>query len=167
MKLLSVVILSMAAVSQAFVGPIIHPSSIESKTSTELSANVLSRRSVLSVTSGFLLGVHAAPKPSLARGTANPAFEEEVNFEPSQQARGEKIDINNAFVVDYKQLPGMYPAAAGKIASHGPYQSVKDIYNIPGVTANDKAMFKKYQAELTVLPPGRMFKERINQRQST
>jgi len=85
----------------------------------------------------------------------------------------------------------MYPAAAGKIASHGPYQSVKvckentydlahsniihanalnsikDIYNIPGVTANDKAMFKKYQAELTVLPPGRMFKERINQRQST
>jgi len=45
------------------------------------------------------LGVHAAPKPSLARGTANPAFEEEVNFEPSQQARGEKIDINNAFVV--------------------------------------------------------------------
>ena len=45
--------------------------------------------------------------------------------------------------------------------------SIKDIYNIPGVTANDKAMFKKYQAELTVLPPGRMFKERINQRQST
>jgi hypothetical protein len=27
--------------------------------------------------------------------------------------------------VDYKQLPGMYPSAAGKIASHGPYQSVK------------------------------------------
>jgi photosystem II PsbU protein len=43
----------------------------------------------------------------------------------------------------------------------------QDIYSIPGVTANDKAMFKKYQAELTVLPPGRMFKERINQRQST
>ncbi len=43
----------------------------------------------------------------------------------------------------------------------------KDIYNIPGVTANDKAMFKKYQGDLTVLPPGRMFKERINQRQST
>ncbi len=44
---------------------------------------------------------------------------------------------------------------------------LQDIYNIPGVSVNDKAMFKKYQAELTVLPPGRMFKERINQRQST
>jgi photosystem II PsbU protein len=98
MKLPSLVaILFMAAATQAFVGPI-HPSSIETKsTSTELAA--MSRRSALSITSGFLLGVHAAPKPSLARGTANPAFEDEVNFEPSQQARGEKIDINNAFVV--------------------------------------------------------------------
>jgi hypothetical protein len=98
MKLLSLVaIIFMAAATQAFVGPI-HPSSIETKsTSTELAA--MSRRSALSITSGFLLGVHAAPKPSLARGTANPAFEDEVNFEPSQQARGEKIDINNAFVV--------------------------------------------------------------------
>lgn len=59
------------------------------------------------------------------------------------------------------------PTAAGKIASHGPYASVKDIYQIPGVTDHDKFIFKKYQAELTVLPPGRMFDERINQRQST
>jgi photosystem II PsbU protein len=69
--------------------------------------------------------------------------------------------------VDYKQLPGFYPHAAGQIASHGPYTTVADIYKIPGITANDKAMFKKYEKELTVLPPGRMFKERINQRQST
>ncbi len=48
--------------------------------------------------------MQAAPKPSLARGTANPAFEDEVNFEPSQQARGEKIDINNAFVVSTESL---------------------------------------------------------------
>lgn len=69
--------------------------------------------------------------------------------------------------IDYKQLPGFYPHAAGKIASNGPYSSVKDIYNIPGITDNDKTMFKKYEKQLTVLPPGRMFKERINQRQST
>ncbi len=53
----------------------------------------------------------------------------------------------------------MYPGAAGKIASHGPYTD--------GVTENNKKMFKKYLAELTVLPPGRMFDERINQRQFT
>ena len=71
------------------------------------------------------------------------------------------------FQVDYKQFPGMYPHAAGMIASHGPYSTVSDIYKIPGLTENDKKVFKKYENELTVLPPGRMFKERINQRQST
>ena len=64
-------------------------------------------------------------------------------------------------------FPGMYPHAAGLIASHGPYETVKDIYKIKGVTANDKAMFKKYENEFTVNPPGRMFDERINERVST
>ena len=52
-------------------------------------------------------------------------------------------------------------------ASHGPYANVKDLYKIPGLTKHDIAMFDKYKKELTVLPPGRMFDERINQRQST
>ncbi|KAL9182992.1 hypothetical protein ACHAXT_004271 [Thalassiosira profunda] len=156
MKLLAAITLATAGTSQAFA-----PTAHTARGSTELAA--LSRRSVIS---GFLLGTLAAPNPSHA-GTGNPFFEEEVNYEPSQQARGDKIDINGAFVVDYKQLPGMYPSAAGKIASHGPYANVKDIYSIPGATDHDKLMFKRYQAELTALPPGRMFKERINQRQST
>ncbi|KAL7513256.1 hypothetical protein ACHAXN_010308 [Cyclotella atomus] len=141
---------------------------------TELSA--LSRREALLTigTSAALLGAPTASKA----GTANPFLEEEVNYEPSQMPQGDKIDINGAFhinntlnysglQIDYKQLPGFYPHAAGKIASSGPYSSVKDIYNIPGITDNDKKMFKKYESQLTVLPPGRMFKERINQRQST
>lgn len=61
----------------------------------------------------------------------------------------------------------MYPSAAGKIASHGPYKKVDDIYSIPGVSDHDKMMFNKYKNDLTVLPPGRRFDERINQRQST
>jgi len=28
----------------------------------------------------------------------------------------------------------MYPSAAGKIVSHGPYKSVGDLYNIPGLS---------------------------------
>lgn len=80
---------------------------------------------------------------------------------------GAHISPPSHFQVDYKQFPGMYPSAAGKIASHGPYASVNDIYKIPGISDHDKEMFKKYERELTVLPPGRMFVERINQRQST
>ena len=52
-------------------------------------------------------------------------------------------------------------------ASHGPYANVRDLYKIPGLSSHDIAMFDKYKKELTVLPPGRMFDERINQRQST
>jgi photosystem II PsbU protein len=64
-------------------------------------------------------------------------------------------------------FPGMFPHAAGKIASHGPYSSVKDIYKIPDLTKNDIALFKKYESSFTTIPPGRVFGERINARVST
>jgi len=54
-----------------------------------------------------------------------------------------------------------------QIASHGPYNSVQDLYKIPTANANDKKLFKQYASKFTVLPPGRMFNERINARQST
>jgi photosystem II PsbU protein len=68
---------------------------------------------------------------------------------------------------DYQALPGMYPHAAGKLASNGPYSSVKDIYSIQGLTDNDVKLFKKYERSFTVNPPGRTFDERINARVST
>lgn len=61
----------------------------------------------------------------------------------------------------------MYPHAAGKLASNGPYSSVKDIYSIQGLTDNDVKLFKKYERSFTVNPPGRTFDERINARVST
>lgn len=91
----------------------------------------------------------------------------------------------------------MFPHAAGKIASNGPYEKVilstiqsffyfillssigiltqsscvskqvSDIYSIPGLTKNDKTLFKMYEDQFTVNPPGRAFKERINARVST
>ena len=68
---------------------------------------------------------------------------------------------------EYMVFPGMYPRAAGLIASNGPYNDVKDIYKIEGLTERDKALFRKYDKNFTVNPPGRMFDERINQRVST
>ncbi len=61
----------------------------------------------------------------------------------------------------------MYPRAAGKIASNGPYTSVKDIYKIKGLNNRDVELFKSYEKMFEVLPPGRMFGERLNARQST
>ena len=53
------------------------------------------------------------------------------------------------------------------IASHGPYAKVSDIYKIEGLTENDIKLFKKYEKEFIVNPPGRAFDERINAREST
>mmetsp|Transcript_5973 Transcript_5973/g.13693 ORF Transcript_5973/g.13693 Transcript_5973/m.13693 type:complete len:157 (-) Transcript_5973:1350-1820(-) len=153
-----VILLSLASGTSSFV------SKSPAEVTTELSA--ITRRKAITLSSGLLFGALAGPRPSHS-STANPVFEDEINYEPSQQAHGDLLDVNNAFVVDYKQYPGMYPTAAGKIASHGPYNNVKDIYDIPGVTEHDKYIFKRYETEMTALPPGRMFDERINQRQST
>lgn len=61
----------------------------------------------------------------------------------------------------------MFPHAAGKLASNGPYTSVKEIYKIPGLTEHDVQVFKKYEKYFTANPPGRAFYERINARVST
>lgn len=98
--------------ASGFVGPIF-PQQASYDTQTQLM--MTSRRSMIQ-SAGFILGTLAAPHPSNA-GTANPFFEKEVNYEPSQQSTADKVDINGAIVVDYMQFPGMYPRAAGKIVS--------------------------------------------------
>ena len=85
---------------------------------------------------------------------------------PSQLAPSDRIDINAATVDAYKKFPGLYPHGAGQIASHGPYSSVRDLFKIDTATEEDKKLFRKYLKDFTALPPGRMFVERLNARQS-
>lgn len=61
--------------------------------------------------------------------------------------------MNNANVRAYLRMPGMYPAAAGKIVTHGPYKSVGEVYNIPGMTQAEKDVIKKYESRFTVREP--------------
>ena len=68
-----------------------------------------------------------------------------------------KIDINNANIRVYAKLPGMYPGAAGKIASNGPYKSVSDVYNIKGLKDAEKAAIKKYESRFITLEPAPMY----------
>mmetsp|Transcript_2674 Transcript_2674/g.4010 ORF Transcript_2674/g.4010 Transcript_2674/m.4010 type:complete len:160 (+) Transcript_2674:145-624(+) len=111
----------------------------------------------------ILAGIAAFPQKGAA-------FQQQLDdhlTEPTQLPTGGKYDLNSAYVGDYMQLKGMYPKAAGKIASNGPYTQVSDIYKIDNLTDNDVKMFKKYEKLFTVNPPGRAFKERINARVST
>jgi len=67
---------------------------------------------------------------------------------------GEQIDLNNANIRAYLRLSGMYPGAAGKIASNKkPLKTVGDVYNIPGLTDAEKAVIKKYESRFVVLEP--------------
>jgi len=63
------------------------------------------------------------------------------------------VDINNANVRVYLKMPGLYPTVAGKIVSNGPYKSVGDVYNIPGLSGPEKELIKKYESRFTALPP--------------
>lgn len=66
---------------------------------------------------------------------------------------GKVVDINNANVRVYLKMPGLYPTVAGKIASNGPYKSVGELYNIPGLTSAEKDVIKKYESRFTTKDP--------------
>mmetsp|Transcript_52555 Transcript_52555/g.111628 ORF Transcript_52555/g.111628 Transcript_52555/m.111628 type:complete len:148 (+) Transcript_52555:395-838(+) len=73
------------------------------------------------------------------------------------------VDLNNANVRAYIRMPGMYPSAAGKIVSHGPYKTVSEVYNIPGLTAAEKDVIKKYESRFTTKEPAPEYAiDRIN-----
>jgi len=63
------------------------------------------------------------------------------------------IDINNANVRAYAKYPGMYPTVAGILATNGPYESVSDVFKIPGLTERQVNTLKKYQDKLVALTP--------------
>jgi photosystem II PsbU protein len=65
----------------------------------------------------------------------------------------EIVDINNANVRVYLKMPGMYPTIAGKVASGGPYSSVSDVYNIPGLSGKEKEILKKYESRFVAKKP--------------
>jgi photosystem II PsbU protein len=76
---------------------------------------------------------------------------------------GQNVDVNNANVRAYLRMPGMYPSAAGKIVSHGPYKSVSDLYNIPGLSSAEKDVIKKNEGRLTAKEPAPEYAiDRIN-----
>lgn len=89
--------------------------------------------------------------PQLAGALSSIPADNEIVKE--QQAVTDKLDVNNAPVANYMQLPGMYPTIAGKIANNGPYGSVNDIFKLTSLSSQEKATIKKYQSELTATTP--------------
>jgi photosystem II PsbU protein len=88
-------------------------------------ALAMERRDVLMA---GLAGLATLPAIANAKGSTW-FYDEKIEDvkEESQMRTDGRIDINGAPVGDYKELVGMFPTAAGKIASHGPYSSVSKL----------------------------------------
>lgn len=138
---------ALLSVASAFVAP-----NVDQRTSTtQLQAE--GRREFLSA-AGLVAGMAAmAPAANADRDYENLPF----------LGGSEQVDLNNANVRVYLKMPGMYPGAAGKIVSNGPYKSVGDIYNIKGLTSGEKDVMKKYESRFVVKEPAAEFViDRIN-----
>mmetsp|Transcript_23088 Transcript_23088/g.48316 ORF Transcript_23088/g.48316 Transcript_23088/m.48316 type:complete len:154 (+) Transcript_23088:154-615(+) len=148
MKLAIAIIASILSSTVAFV-----PNAQQSRGQTALEAKSTNRRA--------FLGTVAAISAAAIIPTAANA---KVDYENvAYLGGGSVVDLNNANVRAYLRLPGMYPGVAGKIVSHGPYKSVNDVYNIPGLTSGEKDVIKKYEARFTAKEPAAEYViDRIN-----
>ncbi|HEY9648275.1 MAG TPA: photosystem II complex extrinsic protein PsbU, partial [Chroococcidiopsis sp.] len=51
---------------------------------------------------------------------------------------GEKIDLNNTNIRAFTRYPGMYPNIAKLVLKYAPFESVEDVFDIPGLTDRQK-----------------------------
>jgi photosystem II PsbU protein len=52
---------------------------------------------------------------------------------------GQKIDLNNSDIRDFRALRGFYPNLASKIIKNAPYDSVEEVLAIPGLSESQQA----------------------------
>jgi photosystem II PsbU protein len=76
-----------------------------------------------------------------------------IGYEPLCPALGEKIDLNNANIIAFKNCPGFYPNLAKLIVKNGPYQKVEDVLEIPGLSDRQQELLKAQFDTFKVTPP--------------
>lgn len=72
---------------------------------------------------------------------------------------GNKIDLNNSDIRDFRDLRGFYPNLAGKIIKNAPYASVEDVLDIPGLSEGQKERLQANLDKFTVTEPSKEFIE--------
>ena len=78
---------------------------------------------------------------------------------------GNKIDLNNSSIREFREFKGMYPTLAQMIIKNAPFDSVEevlempDLYKNPKLTDRMKATLTKYLDEFTVTPPTSVLQE--------
>jgi photosystem II PsbU protein len=79
----------------------------------------------------------------------------DVRRNPVNEKLGEvrsKIDLNNSNVRTFRQYPGLYPTLARKIIDHAPFDDVKDVLDIPGLSDREIEILKSNLDHFVVTP---------------
>lgn len=72
---------------------------------------------------------------------------------------GQKIDLNNSNIREFRELRGFYPNLASKIIKNAPYDNVEDVLSIPGLSDRQKDRLQANLESFTVTPPAKEFIE--------
>lgn len=68
---------------------------------------------------------------------------------------GQKIDLNNSHIRQFRELQGFYPGLASKIIKNAPYDNVEDVLDIPGLSETQKARLQANLDKFTVTEPAK------------
>ncbi|MDY6781897.1 MAG: photosystem II complex extrinsic protein PsbU [Cyanobacteriota bacterium] len=63
---------------------------------------------------------------------------------------GEKIDLNNSHIRDFRELRGFYPNLAAKIIQNAPYEQVEDVLEIAGLSEGQQKRLQANMERFTV-----------------
>lgn len=72
---------------------------------------------------------------------------------------GQKIDVNNSDIRDFRGLKGFYPNLASLIIQNAPYEQVEDVLNIPGLSETQKGRLQANLDNFTATPLAEVFNE--------
>jgi photosystem II PsbU protein len=109
----------------------------------------------------LVLGLGSAQAQALSLPTLTQSPMVLAEFSNAADAKlgeiGDKLDLNNSAVRLFRRFPGMFPTLAGKVIQNAPYQSVDDVFNIPGLSDSQKATLAKYKDQFTTTAPSNAF----------
>ncbi|MGF1538612.1 MAG: photosystem II complex extrinsic protein PsbU [Elainellaceae cyanobacterium] len=72
---------------------------------------------------------------------------------------GYKIDLNNSNIRAFIPLRGMYPTLAGMIVRYSPFESVDEVFDMPGLSDRQKEILENHRDEFVVTRPEAAFVE--------
>ncbi len=78
---------------------------------------------------------------------------------------GNKIDLNNSSILEFRRLRGFYPTLARKIIQNAPYEKVEDVLEMPDLSESQRERIKQNLNEFVVTEPEGAFvqgQDRIN-----